>query len=63
MHRRSAAQSTHILLKIALEEVAQLVKHHPELEIENPELLVSAFLQSATQIYIHETPEQEGKLK
>lgn len=63
MHRRSAAKSTHILMKIALEEVERLVINHPELKIENPELLVSAFLQSATQIYIHETPGNEDQQK
>jgi len=61
MQRRVAAQSTHILMKIALEEVEHLVKNHPELGIESPELLVSAFLQSATQIYIHETSGKEDK--
>ena len=61
MHRRSAAHSTHILMKMALEEVERLMINHPELKIESPEILVSAFLQSATQIYIHETPQNEDK--
>jgi len=61
MQRRSAAHSTHILMKMALEEVERLIINHPELEIKNPEILVSAFLESATKIYIHETPPNEGE--
>jgi hypothetical protein len=60
MHRRSAAHSTHILLKMAVEEVQRLSVNHPELDIQNHELLISSFLQSATQIYLYEKSKEES---
>ena len=41
-------------MRMAVEEVTRLVNHHPEVHIQNHEVLIASFLQSATQIYLHE---------
>jgi len=54
MQYRQAASSAHILLKAALTDVEKTLESMPGLKIDNPEVIVAAFMNSATQIYIHE---------
>ena len=53
MHYKTASTSAHTLMKTALDHVEKLLQNS-SLEIKQPEILIAAFLESATQLYLHE---------
>jgi len=61
MHYKAATTSTHTLMKTAFDDVEKLIENHPNLDIQNPEALIAAFVESATKLYIRELEERESK--
>lgn len=62
MHYKDATMSTHTLMKKAFEDIESLIQGAPTLKIEHPETLIAAYVQSATQIYLHERIQKEGSI-
>ena len=54
MYYHKATTSAQVLLKAAINDVEKILQKNQHLNITNPELLIAAHMESATQIYIHE---------
>ena len=59
MHYKTATTGAHTFMKKAFEDVENLMASSTKIKIENPETLIAAFVQSATQLYIQEMQQKD----
>jgi len=59
MYYKLASDTAKTLLTAALKDVDHCIKRAPDLNIDNVEIIIAAYMKSATDIYIHEQQQNE----